>query len=103
MTDEEAASQARKHADQAWAYTALQNVMAHKLGDGASRSEVVSFLLGASSAIANLIASTEVESNAQESAFMEGMFIENMVVAKVMAVKQLHDTMMAEAAGKPLN
>ncbi len=104
MTDDDAMRQAKKHADQAWAFNAFQNVMAHRLGNGASRTEIISFLLGTSSAVANLIAAAEVESDVKEGAFMQGLFTENMVIAKVQAVTQMQANLMAEAkAAGPLN
>ncbi len=104
MTDDDAMRQAKKHADQAWAFTAFQNVMAHRLGNGASRTEIISFLLGTSSAVANLIAASEVESDTKEGTFMQGLFVENMILQKVQAVVQMQATMMAEAkASGPLN
>ncbi len=95
--------QAKKAADQAWAYTATSGMVDARLGNGASRIEIVDFLLGMSSALAKLIASTEVEGSPHESAFLQGIFMENLILVKVREVRAMHDNLMVEASTQPKN
>ncbi len=93
--------QAKKQADQTWAYTATSSMIDARLGSGGSRQEIVDFLLGVSSGLAKLLSNVEFESTPQESSFMQGLFMENLVLVKVREVKQLKADVMAEAATQP--